>query len=457
MAGADALCRLGAAELAAAYAARNVSPVEVTRACLARAEAVQATLNAFTLIDHEGAMAAARASEGRWRAGAPASAIDGVPTTIKDIVQVAGWAVGYGSRAAAPVRAAEDAPAVRLLRSAGAVLLGLTAVPEFGWKAVTDSPACGITRNPYDPSLTPGGSSGGAAVAAACGAGVLHLGTDGGGSIRIPAAFCGVAGLKPSFGRVPAFPASSFGTVAHLGPIARDPADLALMLDVLSGRDARDWFQSPLPFPPADAAPLDLRGLRIGAWDRPPEGDVEARPAAAFETALARLDDAGAIVRRVALPGNDVAGLFRVHWSVGAAQRLRGIPPDRLWMADPGLLEMARRGDAVTLAAYLDAMAGRAAYGAAMDALLETHDVLVSPAVAVMPFAAGCETPPGSGMRSWTDWAGFSYPINLAQAPACVVPCPDSAAGPPPGLQFIAARGQDARVLRAAAAFLALG
>ena len=453
---ADGLCRYGTAELTARYANGTLSPVEVTRACLARAEVVQARLNAFALIDHDGALAAARRSEARWLAGSPLGAIDGVPATIKDIVQVAGWPVSYGSRAVPPVRAAEDAPATRLLRQAGAVLLGLTTVPEFGWKAVTDSPGGGITRNPYDPALTPGGSSGGAAVAAACGAGVLHLGTDGGGSIRIPAAFCGVAGLKPTFGRVPAHPLSSFGTIAHLGPIARDPTDLALMLDVLSGRDSRDWFQSPLPFPAAGAKPLDIRGLRIGAWSRPPDGTPEVRPARAFQTALARLEAAGAIVRPVALPAGDIAGLFRLLWSVGAAQRLRTVPPERLPLVDPGLVAMAEAGARVSLPDYLDATSRRAAFGAAIDALFEEHDVLASPAAAVMPFAAGAEVPPDSGLRSWIDWAGFSYPVNLAQAPACVVPCADGAPGPPPGIQFVAPRGQDARALAAAAAFLGL-
>src|SRR5579872_6708313 len=211
---ASELCRLGAVELAARYRDRSLSPVEVAKATLDRAQAIQPTLNPFTHIDGEGALAAARASEARWREGKPASAIDGVPATIKDIVWVRGWTVRYGTKAVPGVNAAEDAPTVGLLRAAGAVLLGLTATPEFGWKGVTDSALTGITRNPWNPDRTPGGSSGGAVVAAATGAGVLHLGTDGGGSIRIPAAFSGVVGHKQSFGRVPAYPASPFGTVA---------------------------------------------------------------------------------------------------------------------------------------------------------------------------------------------------------------------------------------------------
>ena len=248
------LCRLGAATLARRYADRSCSPVEAAEAALARAAAIQQRFNPFSHLDPEGALAAARASEARWLAGSPLGPLDGVPVTIKDIVWVRGWTVRYGTRTSPGVNAAEDAPAVAQLRAAGAVLLGLTTTPEFGWKAVTDSVLTGVTRNPWDAARTTGGSSGGAAAACACGAGVLHLGTDGGGSIRIPAGFCGVVGHKPTFGRVPAYPASSFGTIAHLGAIARSVADAALMLQAMSGRDLRDWQQSPWPVP--EVAPL---------------------------------------------------------------------------------------------------------------------------------------------------------------------------------------------------------
>ena len=220
LADAPELCRLGVAALTARYADGSLSPVEVAEATLARAEVVQERHNAFTEIDHEGALVQAREAEARWRRHMPASAIDGVPTTLKDIVWVAGKAIHYGSNSP-PVMAAHDAPAVARLRAAGAVFIGLTTTPEFGWKALTDSPFSGVTTNPWNAALTPGGSSGGAAVAAATGAGVLHLGTDGGGSIRIPSSFTGIFGIKPSYGRVPAYPPSPFGTVSHIGPMTR--------------------------------------------------------------------------------------------------------------------------------------------------------------------------------------------------------------------------------------------
>jgi aspartyl-tRNA(Asn)/glutamyl-tRNA(Gln) amidotransferase subunit A len=441
------LCRLGAADLARRYAA-GLSPVEVTRAVLDRARQVNERCGAFTFLDADGALTAARASEARWRAGAPLSPIDGVPTTIKDIVYVRGWTVRYGTTAVPGIAAEEDAPSVGLLRAAGAVLVGLTATPEFGWKALTDSTATGITRNPWDLSRTPGGSSGGAAAAAALGAGALHLGTDGGGSIRIPSSFCGIAGLKPTFGRVPAYPASPFGTVAHIGPMARSVEDLALMLDVFSARDLRDWHQSPLPFPPAmPLAERPARGLRLGVWATPPEGTVDPSVRALFDRALARLAAAGAVLEEIVLPAADLPALFRTHWFAGAAARLAAVPAERHAAIDPGLQAIAQAGARLSALELIAAHGARATFGASFDRLLAGHDALISPAVTVPPFAAGEEVPPGSGMTRWIEWAGFSYPVNLAQAPACVIPGGVSPEGLPIGLQIVGRRGDDGGVL----------
>jgi aspartyl-tRNA(Asn)/glutamyl-tRNA(Gln) amidotransferase subunit A len=448
------LCRLSATQLTARYADGSLSPVEATRAALDRAAAINPVFNAFTHLDPDGALEAARASEARWRAGTPASAIDGVPTTIKDIVWVRGWTVHYGTTSVPGVNATEDAPTIGLLRQAGAVLLGLTATPEFGWKALTDSTFSGITRNPWNKQFTPGGSSGGAAVAAATGAGVLHQGSDGGGSIRVPSGFTGIVGHKPTFGRVPAYPASPFGTVAHVGPMARSVTDAALMLDVMSGRDTRDWYQSPLPYAPTmPLAPRRFAGLRVGVWDTPPRGSVAADVGAAFAAALARLSDAGAVLHPVTLPGTDLWELFNAHWYTGAAARLRAIPPDRLTVIEAGLREVAEIGARYSATDLIAAQTKRAQFGAAFDALFDTLDVIVSPAVALTAFAAGHEVPPGSGLERWTEWAGFSYPVNLSQSPACVVPCGFGDNAMPVGLQFVGRRGDDTGVLAVAAAF----
>ena len=456
LADAPELCRLGVAELAARFADRSLSPVEVAEAALARAEVVQARHNAFTVIDADGALAQARAAEGRWQRGLPASPIDGVPTTIKDIVWVAGHTIHYGSTSP-PVTPPHDAPSVARLRAAGAVLIGLTTTPEFGWKAVTDSPFSGVTTNPWNAALTPGGSSGGAAAAAAAGAGVLHLGTDGGGSIRIPASFTGIFGIKPSYGRVAAYPPSPFGTVAHVGPMARSAADARAMLEVMAGRDPLDWTQAPGSLPGLDPRPFDLAGKRIGYWSEPPRGPLDPEVQATVDEAVAAMQAAGAIIEPINLPDQDqLFDIFAGHWLVGAAARVALLPAEARAGLDPGLVEAAAQGAACTVLDHVRATHARVAFGRAMDALLQTFDLVASPATAIPAFAAGHEVPPGSGLGRWTEWAGFSYPINLSQQPACSTPCGWTRNGRPVGLQLIGPRGEDARVLGAAAAFAQL-
>lgn len=453
LADADALCRKDAAELTAGYASGAYSPVEVARAVLARAEAIQPELNAFTRIDHDGALAAAEASELRWAAGTPLSAVDGVPATIKDIVWMKDQAIRFGSVAVPALEADQDAPSVQKMRNAGLVFIGLTTTPEFGWKALTDSPGFGITRNPHRPDVTPGGSSGGAAVAAAVGAGVFHLGTDGGGSIRIPAAFTGIVGLKPSFGRVPAYPSSPFGTVSHTGPMTRTVADAKAMLAVMAGPDPRDWAQQPGTFPGLDVPAEKIAGLRIGFWSTPPSGTVDPEVAARIRQVAEELEAAGAVVEPFDLPGEDLHAVFQTLWFAGAAARREMVPEESRTEHDPGFQAVADAGLRLRAVDFIKASGVRAAFGTAMDAALKTYDVLISPGAAIPPFAAGLEVPEGSGMARWTEWAGFSYPINLTQQPAAVIPAGTTQDGRPIGLQIVGARGADGRVLEVAQAF----
>lgn len=456
LSGAADLCLLSSAELASAYRTREISPIEVAQAAMDRAEAVNPDFNAFTFIDREGALDAAAASEKRWRAGEPLSPVDGVPATLKDIVWVKGWSVRYGSTTTSDIPYGEDAPAVALMRAAGLVFTAQTTTPEFGWKAITDSALSGVTRNPWNAAKTPGGSSGGAAVAAAVGTGVFHLGTDGGGSIRVPASFTGIVGLKPTFGRVPAYPASAFGTVAHLGPMTRSAADALAMLKTMSGRSLADWNQGAGVLSSLDAEPVDLQGKRIGYWFASPCGPVDIEVAVIVDAAVARLEAAGAIVERITLPGENLLDLFHHHWFTGAAARLSAIPPDQRSAIDPGFLEIARDGAAYTSTELVTAQVRRADFGAAMDRLLSDFDFIVSPGTAIPAFDAGLEVPADGSYTRWTEWAGFSFPLNLSQQPACVIPCGLTADGLPVGFQIIGARGEDARVLLAAANLEAL-
>jgi aspartyl-tRNA(Asn)/glutamyl-tRNA(Gln) amidotransferase subunit A len=444
-----------AAELLRCYRIKQLSPVETTRAVLARIQRFDPEVNAFCLVDEEHAMAAARASETRWQRGEPCGVVDGVPATIKDLVLSRGWPTLRGSLAIARDQPwDEDAPATARLREHGAVLIGKSTTPEFGWKAVTDCALTGITRNPWDTSRTPGGSSGGAAVAAALGMGALHVGSDGGGSIRIPAGFTGIFGLKPSFGRVPAYPASPFGTVAHLGPMTRTVGDAALMLNVMALPDSRDWF----------ALPYDGRDYRVGLEDgvrrlkvafSPTFGFVQVEPEVADLVAKAALAfvELGAIVEQVDALMADPIEIFVPHWYVGAANLLRTFSEDQRAKMDEGLREIAAEGSRISLMDYLTAVRRRAELGAAMRRLHETYDLLLTPTLPLAAFAAGRERPDPASQPRWINWASFSYPFNLTQQPAASVPCGFTAAGLPVGLQIVGPMHGDALVLRAARAF----
>src|SRR3954469_11241821 len=280
------LADLTAVELLAAYRDGSVSPVAATRDVLDRIAALDPAVNAFCLVDADGAVAAAAASEERWRRGEPIGALDGVPTSVKDLLITRGWPTRRGSRTTDPDAPTDaDAPAVARVREQGAVLIGKTTTPEYGWKGVTDSPLTGITRNPWDLSRTPGGSSGGSAVAVALGMGPLSLGTDGGGSVRMPAGFTGTTTIKPTYGRVPAYPQSPFGPLSHVGPMTRTAADAALLLDVISGADPRDpWAGAPAgPVSPGLGA--GVAGLRIAF--SPALGHAEVHPEVATAVAAA--------------------------------------------------------------------------------------------------------------------------------------------------------------------------
>src|SRR5690348_3667781 len=234
-----------ALDLVELYRTQALSPVEAAEALLDRAEALQPKLNAFCVIDRDGALAAARASEARWRDGRSLGPLDGVPVTIKDLVPMRGFPTRRGSRMIDPVPDTEDGPAVARLREAGAVIIGKTTTPEFGWKAIGDSPLTGITRNPWNLDRTPGGSSAGAAAACAAGIAPLHVGSDGAGSIRIPSSFTGIFGIKATFGRVPAHPYGPLGLLSNVGPMTRDVGDAAAMLQVLARPDRRDPYALP--------------------------------------------------------------------------------------------------------------------------------------------------------------------------------------------------------------------
>jgi len=446
------LCALTATALLEGFNRRTLSPVEVTKAVLARIEKLNPKLNAFCLVSDK-SLDDAKASEARWMAGQPKGLLDGVPVSIKDLLLTRGWPTLRGSKtvdAKGPWN--DDAPAVARLREHGAVLLGKTTTPEFGWKGVTDSALTGITRNPWNPQKTPGGSSGGAVAAVAAGMGPLAVGTDGGGSIRIPCSFTGLFGIKPSFGRVPAWPLSPFGTVAHVGPITHSVADAALMLNVLAQSDARDWHA--LPYEARDwrtGLEQGIRGLRIAFSPDFGYTKVDADVAALVKKGVQVFADLGATVEEKDPGFENSDPIFRAHWFSGAALLLKGIPKEKHDLIDPGLREVAALGEKITALEVLDAQMKRGALGTHMNLFHRDYDLLVTPTLAVAAFDVGKEFP--EGKKRWIDWTPFSFPFNLTQQPAASVPCGLTPSGLPVGLHIVGPRYADALVLRAARAF----
>ncbi|MFD6496349.1 amidase, partial [Streptomyces sp. NPDC060188] len=454
------LTELTAIQLVDGYRKGEFSPEDVTRAALERAERVQPAVNAFVRLLADDALTRARASADRWRRGEPMGLLDGVPVTVKDILLLRGHPTLRGSKTVSEQgRWNEDAPSVARLREHGAVFLGKTTTPEFGWKGVTDSPLSGVTRNPYDVSRTAGGSSGGSAAAVALGAGPLSLGTDGGGSVRIPAAFCGIFGMKPTYGRVPLYPASAFGTLAHVGPMTRDAADAALMLDVIGAPDARDWSAlGPAGGSFVDALAGGVRGLRV-AYSASLGGQVAVAPAvaSAVRRAVERLAGLGAHVTETDPDFTDPVEAFHTLWFSGAARVTQQLGPDRRSLLDPGLREICGRGARYSALEYLAATDVRMALGRRMGLFHTTYDVLVTPTLPSTAFAAGAEVPARSGLRRWTGWTPFTYPFNLTQQPAATVPVGVDGDGLPAGLQIVAARHRDDLVLRTAHALYEAG
>ena len=445
---------LSVTEMTSGFREGRLSPVEVTDDVLGRIERADKAVNAYILVDADQARASARESERRWRAGEPRGQFDGVPVSVKDILLMRGLPTRRGSRTTDPgAISQQDAPSVARLREQGAVLIGKTTTPELGWKGVTDSPLTGVTRNPWDPSRTPGGSSGGASASVAFGMPPLALGTDGGGSVRIPGSFTGVFAHKPTYGRVPHYPASPFGTLAHVGPVTWSVRDAALLLDVISQPDSRDW--SALPPPGQSLGELQPRaeGLRIAFSPTLGFASVDDEVAEIVARAAAVFTDLGAHVEEKDPGFGDPAGQFHVLWFAGAAKSIEAIGPGQRAEMDPGLVEISAQGERYSAIDYLTATARRMELGQIMGRFHEDYDLLLTPTMPIPAFEAGAEVPAGWPAPRWTSWTPFTYPFNMTQQPAASVPCGFTAAGLPVGLQVVGPRHGDAQVLAACLAF----
>ena len=454
------------ASLLRAFSRGDLTPEDATEAALARIEATEPTLNAFQLVDEAGARQAAAAATRRWAAGQPLGPMDGIPLSIKDIVATKDWPTLSGSRTVdANGPWDTDAPPAARLREGGAVILGKTTTPEFGWKGMTDSPLAGITRNPWNPAHTPGGSSGGAAASLAAGVGAIAHGTDGGGSIRIPANYCGLFGIKPTFGRVPHAPNERpFSTLSSSGPIARTVEDAALFLNVITQPDDRDWR----------ALPPDGRDYRIGLDDgvtglrlayAPALGGAEVAPEvlSATDEAVRIFKDLGAAVENVGAVIEPLRPRFESYWIAGFATRLRGMSEEKRDMLEPAFRELAEAGLDVDIGEYLRGEEERTRLGVEFATLHRDFDLLLTPTQPTLPPTV--ETRYHSpAFDRWRHAVPFTVPFNLTGQPAASMLCGISdngasggvsrgtSGGLPIGLQIVGPKYADHMVLRAARA-----
>jgi len=445
-----------ATDLIARIRSKALSPVEVTRAVLERIEQTNPKINAFVTVTGDTALVAARAAESAVMKGERLGPLHGVPVSIKDLALVKDVPAKFGSAVFEQRIGEVDAPFVRRLREAGAILTGKTSTPEFGWKALGDSPLTGITRNPWNTAMTSGGSSAGAGAAAAAGLGPLHQGSDGAGSVRVPSAFCGIYGLKPTFGRVPMWPVSNTDSASHVGPMTRTVADAALMLAVMAGPD--DWDRQSLDAPPADYVGRlrdGVKGLRVG-WSLdlgccrvdPEIGQVARRAAEAFQELGSTVEDA-----KVSLP--DTREMIHLTWNAHYAGNYAPFLEKFRARMDPGLVAALEDGRRYTAEAYVEMRGRKHAYCDAVRALFDTYDLLLTPTVSVAAFEVGLLNPAHFPQHAWDwfPWAGFSYPFNFTGQPAATVPAGFTASGMPVGLQIVGRRLADLQVLQASAAF----
>jgi aspartyl-tRNA(Asn)/glutamyl-tRNA(Gln) amidotransferase subunit A len=444
-----------AVELRTKIRKKEISPVEVTKRALEKAEATQGSLNAFFLIMREEALAQAKIAEDAVVKGAPLGLLHGIPFSAKDLMAVAGVRYASGSKTMADNIASVDAPAVERAKKQGAILIGKTTTSEFGCKPVGDSPLTGITRNPWDLSKTPGGSSAGAAASVAAGITPFGLGTDGGGSIRIPCAFTGLAGIKGQFGRVPVWPASATPTLAHVGPIARTIQDAALLFTAIAGHDRRDPFGVAGPVPDVlSACEGSPRGLRILysptlGYARPEKAVTEV-----VESAVGKFQSLGCSVDLIdKVFDKDPADIWTAEFYAGVGTRLRPFVETKRDLLDPAVADVLEAALGQEMKDYYTKVFERYALRDTTRMLFEKYDLLITPILPVTSLEVGKNIPDSLPDRNLVSWIFYTYPFNLTGQPVAAVCAGIATDNMPVGMQIVGKTYDEYNVVRAAAAF----
>ncbi|WP_444907416.1 amidase [Microbulbifer sp. SSSA008] len=447
-----------ALELLHGYRKKSFSPVEVTEELLNQIERLNRHVKAFCLIDRKTSLAYAREAEHRYMSGNARGLLDGVPVAIKDVFYTPMWPTVFGSQIIDPETTLGCvAPCIAALQRNGYTPIGKTTTPEFGWKAVTDNAIDGITRNPWDRDKTSGGSSGGAAVAVSLGLSPLAVGADGGGSIRIPASFCGTVGFKPSFGQVPHWPLGTFSSLVHVGPLASTVEDCALMMNVISEPDHRDIRAIPrrnIDFLAATEGRLIERTGKLRIAYSPSLGYVEPDPMVVsnVSASVMHFQELGAEVVEVDPGIDDASASFGCLFCAGIASIFRAMDSTRRQLADPQLLEVAEQADKLSLPDYLDALKWRDNFVERLQEFFLKYDLLVTPTLPITAFSAGANVPDNNPGSLWYSWTPYTYPFNLSGHPAISINCGFSGNGLPVGLQIVGRKYADETVLCAAAA-----
>ena len=444
-----------ALELKDRIARGEISPVELVESSLARMEELEPTLNCFVQTSPDMALEAARRAEKAATAGEALGLLHGLPISVKDLIAVDGLKLTFGSRAMADNVAAVDAPSVDRARRQGACIVGKSTTSEFGCKAVGDSPLTGVTPNAWNLAKTPGGSSCGAATSVAAGITPFALGTDGGGSVRIPSSLSGLFGIKAQFARVAVYPASATPTLAHVGPLARTVRDGALLLGAIAGHDRRDPFGVAQPVPDfLDACDRSVRGMRL-AWSptlgyAQPTGEVVA----IVEDAVRTFEDLGCTVDLVErVMDDDPLALWMAEFYAGVGTRLKDVLANQPELLDPAVADVLAGALDQEMGEYYARVFQRYDFREKMRVFFEDYDLLLTPTLPVPAFDVKCDAPPELPDRNIVSWVYYTYPFNLTGQPAASVPAGWTRDGLPVGMQMVSKTLHEEDIFRAAAAF----